>query len=55
MQTFEEVQKSEFVKKGMEVTEELGKTVGKAGETVYEQGKKIGKSSPVKTVSKVFF
>ncbi|XP_053405521.1 mitochondrial import inner membrane translocase subunit TIM44-like [Mercenaria mercenaria] len=51
-ETLEEVQKSDFVKKGMEVTGELGKTVGKAGETVIEQGKKLGESATVQTVSK---
>jgi hypothetical protein len=52
-QTLEDVQKSEFIKKGIEVTGEFGKTVGKAGESVLEQGKKLGESSTVKTVSKV--
>lgn len=51
-ETLEEVQKSEFIKKSKEVTEELGKTVGKAGETIFEQGKKIGGSEALKSVSK---
>lgn len=48
------MQKSEYVRKGMEVTEEFGKTVSKAGESVLEQSKKLGDSATLKSVSKVF-
>lgn len=52
-QTLGEVQKSEYVKKGIEMTSEFTKTAGKAGETILEQGKKLGQSTPLKTVSEV--
>lgn len=35
------------------MTSEFTKTAGKAGETILEQGKKLGQSTPLKTVSEV--
>lgn len=50
-ETYEEVQKTEFVKKTKEIGEGLGEGLGKAGETIYKQGQNIGQSAPFKTVS----
>ena len=52
-QTLDEVQKTEFVKKTMEVGSGIGEGLGKAGETIYKQGQNIGQSAPFKTVSEV--
>jgi len=37
----------------MEFTSEFSKTAGKAGETIFEHGKKLGQSAPLKTMSEV--
>ncbi|KAH3841344.1 mitochondrial import inner membrane translocase subunit TIM44-like isoform X1 [Dreissena polymorpha] len=50
-ETYEELSKSEYVKKSIEITSDIGKTAGKAGEAILEQGRKIGESAPMKTVS----
>lgn len=53
IQTVEEVSKSEFGKKGKEFTEELGKTAGKARETLSSAGESLSKSQPMKKVAEV--
>ncbi|XP_052793902.1 mitochondrial import inner membrane translocase subunit TIM44-like isoform X2 [Mya arenaria] len=50
-ETYEEVSKSEYMKKGKEITSEFTKTAGKAGEVLREHGKRIGDSTPLKTMS----
>ncbi|XP_002740467.1 mitochondrial import inner membrane translocase subunit TIM44-like [Saccoglossus kowalevskii] len=47
----EEVRKSDWAKKGMNITEDLGKTAKDAAESVGKQGEQIGKSSAFKAFS----
>lgn len=53
MQTFEEVQKSDFGKRAGEFTEELGKTAGKAAEKITQSTQHISKTASYKTISQV--
>lgn len=50
-QKLDDVSKTEYVKKGMQMTEELGKTAGKAAESITKTGQAIGQSAPVQVVS----
>ncbi|XP_074650553.1 mitochondrial import inner membrane translocase subunit TIM44-like [Tubulanus polymorphus] len=47
----EEVQKSEFAKKGLEIGQDLGKTATKAAESIGKTGERITQSGAFKTVS----
>lgn len=49
----EEVGKSEFGKKSREFTEEMGKTAGKARDTLSSAGESLSKSQPMKKVAQV--
>lgn len=49
--TFEEVQKTEFAKKGKELTEEISKSAEKAAETISKQRDNIGQTSTFKNLS----
>ncbi|ESO87597.1 hypothetical protein LOTGIDRAFT_127623 [Lottia gigantea] len=51
-ETMEEVQKTEFMKKGKDITEEISKTAGKAAETISKQSQNIGQTSAFKNISK---
>ncbi|XP_025077096.1 mitochondrial import inner membrane translocase subunit TIM44-like [Pomacea canaliculata] len=50
-ETVEELQKTEVIKKGREITEELGKTAGRAAETLSKSGQQITQTSAYKSVS----
>ncbi|XP_062608986.1 mitochondrial import inner membrane translocase subunit TIM44-like [Saccostrea cucullata] len=50
-ETVDEVSKSEFGKKSKEFTEELGKTAGKAAETISSAGEQLAKTQPMKKVA----
>ncbi|KAL5004627.1 hypothetical protein ScPMuIL_018083 [Solemya velum] len=47
----EEIEKTEFAKKGKEITEELGKSAGKAAETISKSGEQFGKSATFRTIT----
>lgn len=49
----EEVGKSEFGKKSREFTEEMGKTAGKARDTLSSAGESLSKSQPMKKMAQV--
>lgn len=52
-QTVEEVEKSEYAKKGKEIVEDISRTVGKTAETVKHQGEHIAQSQVFQSVSQV--
>ncbi|XP_041374299.1 mitochondrial import inner membrane translocase subunit TIM44-like [Gigantopelta aegis] len=49
--TFDEVQKTDFAKRMMESTEEIGKTMGKAAENFSKQTQQLGQSSTFRSIS----
>jgi len=49
----DDVEKSEYAKKGKEWVDEIGKTVGKTAEAVSKQGEQISQSNIYKSVSQV--
>ncbi|CAG0892883.1 unnamed protein product [Darwinula stevensoni] len=49
-ETIEEVQKSEYIKKAGQITEDLGKKAYTAAETVSKAGESISKMGPFKTI-----
>lgn len=49
----EDAQKTEFVKKAGQITEEIGKTAKGATETIVETGQKISKTAPFKNTAEV--
>ena len=51
--SLEDVQKTEIGQKGMQVGEEIGKTMKKTAETIASQGKQISESETVKAIGKV--
>lgn len=53
LQTVEELQKTEIVKKSREITEELGKTAGKAADTLSKSSQQISQTAAFKSVSQV--
>ena len=53
VQTMEELQKTEILKKGQELGKELGRTAGKAAETISKSGEQISQTAAYKTVSEV--
>ncbi|GAB1602491.1 mitochondrial import inner membrane translocase subunit TIM44-like [Argonauta hians] len=50
-ETIEEVQKTEFAKKGKEFTEEIGKSAEKAAETISKSRESFGQTSTFKNIS----
>lgn len=52
-QGLEEAQKSEFGKRGLEITEEWTKSAKSAAEAIAKQGGELGKSTPIRAVAEV--
>ncbi|KAK7115763.1 mitochondrial import inner membrane translocase subunit TIM44-like [Littorina saxatilis] len=50
-ETVEELQKTELLKKGHEISKELGKTAGKAADSISKSGEQLSKTAAYKTVS----
>nr|KAG5699542.1 hypothetical protein BaRGS_033738 [Batillaria attramentaria] len=50
-ETVEELQKTELLKKGRVIGEELGKTAGKAADTLSKSGEQLSKTAAFKTMS----
>ena len=51
LQTFDEVQKTDFAKRMKESTDEIGKTMGKATENISKQTQQFGQSPTFRSIS----
>ena len=49
----EELQKTELLKKGTEISKEIGKTAGKAADSISKGGEQLSQTTAFKTVTGV--
>lgn len=54
-QKTEEIEKTEYAKKGKRIAEDFSKTAGKTAESIYKQGESISKTKVFQSVSEVRF